>query len=353
MRVTQSMLAQNSLRNLQQSYERMGVLQEQLSTGKKITKASQDPVVAMSGIRYRGETNQIQQFQRNVGEVNNWMNSTDSALDKTTEAMQRIRELTTQAANGSYEEGQRENMAEEVTQLTQHIADMANSEVNGKYIFNGTETTNPPVLDPEKGVDADLADYQVINDGDEYGHTGGTTFENGAGDTIELIYNGDNLSSVEKNGTAIDKEEIVMTRADTNTNAVEMEVMDGVEMQVNSNPANTFQNNMFQDLTSLSATLRNDDAGGEEISNYLDTVDEHINNVVNERAEVGARQNRVDMIENRLGQQEVTAEEIMSENEDADMEKVIMNLMSQENVHQAALSSGARIIQPTLMDFLR
>ncbi|MFD2705630.1 flagellar hook-associated protein FlgL [Salibacterium lacus] len=356
MRVTQSMLAQNSLNNLNQSFERMGVLQEQLSTGKKITKASQDPVVAMSGIRYRGETNQIQQFQRNVGEVNNWMDSTDSALGKTTDAMQRVRELTTQAANGSYEEGQRGNIAEEVTQLTQHVADMANSEVNGKHIFNGTETTTPPVLKPEEGADADLAAYQVINDGEVYEHNGGTEFENDAGNTIELNYDGEgNLTGISKNGTAdaVNKEEIVMTRTDANTNDVEMEVMQGVKMPVNSNPENTFQNGLFQDLTSLSATLRDENAGSEEISNHLDTMDNHIDNIVNERAEVGARQNRVEMIENRLGQQEVTAEEIMSENEDADMEKVIMNLMSQENVHQAALSSGARIIQPTLMDFLR
>ncbi|SFL84428.1 flagellar hook-associated protein FlgL [Salibacterium qingdaonense] len=364
MRVTQSMLAQNSLNNLNQSFERMGVLQEQLSTGKKITKASQDPVVAMSGIRYRGETNQIQQFQRNVGEVNNWMDSTDSALGKATDAMQRVRELTTQAANGSYEEGQRGNIAEEVTQLTQHVADMANSEVNGKHIFNGTDTTTPPVLNPENPGEENLEDYQITNNGDVYEHTNTNAAENEytfhvggdpANSSITLNYdNENNLENItDGGGNSIDKEEIIVTKESTNNNDVEIEVMQGVKMPVNSNPENTFQNGLFQDLTSLSATLRDENAGSEEISNHLDTMDKHIDNIVNERAEVGARQNRVEMIENRLGNQEVTAEEIMSENEDADMEKVIMNLMSQENVHQAALSSGARIIQPTLMDFLR
>lgn len=59
------------------------------------------------------------------------------------------------------------------------------------------------------------------------------------------------------------------------------------------------------------------------------------------------------MIENRVMDQEVIARRIMSNNEDADMERVIIDLMTQENIHRAALASGARILQPSLMDFLR
>ncbi|MDQ0298215.1 flagellar hook-associated protein 3 FlgL [Salibacterium salarium] len=293
MRVTQSMLSQNSLRHLNQSFEKMGNLQDQLSTGKKITRASQDPVVAMSGIRYRTEAGQVEQFQRNSGEVYNWMDSTDSALGKTTDAMQRIRELTTQAANDTYEEGQRENIAEEVAELKDHIADMANTKMNGKYIFNGTDTTNAPI-DDKTNIDAS-----------------------------------------------------------DNEGEVAIELLDGVNIPVNSNPTETFSQDLFDDLEGLEEDLRDPDTTGEELSAEIETIDGHIDSIVNERAEVGARLNRVEMIESRLNQQEVTAERIMSDNEDADMEKVITELMSQENVHQAALSSGARIIQPTLMDFLR
>lgn len=63
--------------------------------------------------------------------------------------------------------------------------------------------------------------------------------------------------------------------------------------------------------------------------------------------------NRLDLVENRLSEQEVIAKRVMSDNEDADMEKVIMNLKTQESVHRAALAAGSRIIQPTLLDFLR
>ena len=58
-------------------------------------------------------------------------------------------------------------------------------------------------------------------------------------------------------------------------------------------------------------------------------------------------------MENRIDQQEIISKEIMSDNEDIDFEKVVTEMMAQESVYRAALSVGARIIQPTLMDFLR
>ena len=145
MRVTQSMLANNMLRNLSSSYGQMGKYQEQLSTGKKISKPSDDPVVAMKGINYRSQLTEVKQYQRNIGEVHNWMDNSDSALDKATQAMQRIRELTVEASNDTYESGQRGNIAKEIRQMKDHLASIANTKVNDKYIFNGANTTEAPV----------------------------------------------------------------------------------------------------------------------------------------------------------------------------------------------------------------
>ncbi|WP_324603221.1 flagellar hook-associated protein FlgL [Salibacterium aidingense] len=368
MRVTQSMLAQNSLRHISQSFDRMGNLQDQLSTGKKITRASQDPVVAMNGMRYRTQVTEVEQFQRNSGEVYNWMDSTDSALDKTTEALQRVRELTTQAANDSYEEGQRGNIAEEVSQLFDHIVSMGNTQSNGKYIFNGANTTNPPIDEDGFDVGADtldgagedvLSQHQITMDGKVYTHAGGddAVYENEDGTQIQVLdENTVAYTDAEDNIEELDASDVVVSQTDavsTNQDDVEIELLKGVTIKANSRPQNTFNNALFGDLKELEQKLNDPDTEGEDLTGFIDTIDSHINNTVNERAEVGARLNRVEMIESRLGEQEVTAERIMSENEDADMEKVITDLMSQENVHQAALSSGARIIQPTLMDFLR
>ncbi|MBX0357536.1 flagellar hook-associated protein FlgL [Halobacillus sp. Nhm2S1] len=297
MRVTQSMLSNNMLRNLSNSYADMGKYQDQLSTGKKISRPSQDPVVAMKGINYRQQVTEVEQFQRNIAEVHNWMDNSDSALDKATQAMQRVRELTVQASNDTYEEGQRENIAKEIRQLKEHLGTIANTKVNDKYIFNGSNTTKPP-------------------------------FEN-----MEAL------------------EDTVIPPA-TGADEVRIEVSSGVKLQSNVLPGRVFNQDLFKDLEEFAQALEGDTSNG-EVSDFLDKFDGHIGNVVNERAELGARMNRVELVEDRLETQKVSATKMMSDNEDADIEKVITDLKTQESVHRAAMGVGARIIQPTLMDFLR
>ncbi|MCA1011247.1 flagellar hook-associated protein FlgL [Halobacillus halophilus] len=289
MRVTQSMLSNNMLRNLSQSYGQMGKYQEQLTTGKKITKPSDDPVVSMKGINYRSQLTEVQQYKRNIGEVHNWMDSSDSSLDKATQAMQRVRELTVQASNGTYDTEQKANIAKEIRQLKEHMADIANTKVNDKYIFNGANTTEEPV------------------------------------DTKVFTIN----SSMSK---------------------VEIGVTEGVRIQANVNPQPVFDQGLFDDLEAFAADLEN---GSNKLDGYIAVFDNKINQIVNERADLGARMNRVDLIEDRLESQEITASKMMSNNEDADIERVITNLKTQESIHRAALGVGSRIIQPTLMDFLR
>ncbi|MYL54004.1 flagellar hook-associated protein FlgL [Pontibacillus yanchengensis] len=288
MRVTQNMLSSNMLRNVSNSYERMGKFQEQLSTGKKISKPSDDPVVAMKGMNYRTELTEIEQYKRNVGEVHNWMDNSDAALDKTTQALQRLRELAVQGSNGTYEEGQRENIAKEVSQLKDHLKDIGNTKFNNKYIFNGNDTTTKPI--DSSGVSS-------------------------------------------------------------NSESVNIEVFDGIKIQTNVNPQEVFNQDMFDKIDSFIGKLEGTESGDldESIKDMADLID----NTVNARADLGARMNRVDLIEDRLASQEISATKNLSDAEDADMEKVITNLKTQESVHRAALGVGARIIQPSLMDFLR
>ncbi|UOQ94399.1 flagellar hook-associated protein FlgL [Halobacillus shinanisalinarum] len=291
MRVTQGMLTNNMLRNLSNSYSQLGKYQEQLYTGKKISQPSDDPVVAMKGINYRSQLTEVQQYKRNIGTVHNWMDSSDAALDKATKAMQRIRELTVQASNGTYEDGQRENIAKEIRQLKEHLGTIANTKVNDKYIFNGANTTEAPV---------NMEDFTV----------------------------------------------------DSEATPVKIEVSAGVKIQVNVDPEPVFEQELFDDIEAFANALEGD-SSDEELGDYLETFDKHINDIINERADLGARMNRVDLIEDRIHAQEVSATKMMSDNEDADIEKVITNLKTQESIHRAALGVGSRIIQPTLMDFLR
>ena len=138
-----------------------------------------------------------------------------------------------------------------------------------------------------------------------------------------------------------------------NTQDVEIEVMKGVKVPINVKPQGAFSIDLFSGLESIKKMLNNPATTGSEINKSLDSIDKMLNNVVSTRAELGSRTNRIEMVQNRLDEQEVTAQKTVSENEDVDMEKVIVELTVQQNLHQASLQVGAKIIQPTLLDFLR
>jgi len=302
MRVTQSMISNNMLTNLSNSYSKLDQYNNQLSTGKKISKPSDDPVVAMKGIFYRSDVTQVEQYKRNLGEATNWAESSDSALNDVNSSLQRIRELTVQGAStGTNTPDSQQALADEVKQLIDHIGTIGNTMVGDKYIFNGSDTTNKPV-----------------------------NIQLSAPDSQGQITVGGNAQA-------------------TNSN-YNVEVSKGVKLTVNVDPTNIFDMQTFTTLTNVYNNLVSGDPNA--INQSLGDVDKIISNVSTARTKVGATQNRIDMISDRLDNQEVVANRIMSANEDADVDQVITNLKTQQSVQNAALGVGARIIQPTLLDFL-
>jgi flagellar hook-associated protein 3 FlgL len=158
MRVTQSMISANVLQNLNKSYAELDKYFNQLNTGKKINRPSDDPVAAINGMGYRTELSRVEQYQRNASEIHSWHDNSDAALEQITSGLQRVRYLAVQASNGTYDNSERENIAEEVKQIRLDLIEMANMKVNDKYIFNGTDTENPPIRH-ENGV----IDYENSN----------------------------------------------------------------------------------------------------------------------------------------------------------------------------------------------
>jgi flagellar hook-associated protein 3 FlgL len=92
---------------------------------------------------------------------------------------------------------------------------------------------------------------------------------------------------------------------------------------------------------------------GRSATQFQDAMTKQHDNVVAERAALGAKVNRVDLVVERLKDEDINIQKMMSQNEDADMADVITQLKMQEAVHRAALGTGSRVIQPTLLDFLR
>ncbi|MCT1902288.1 flagellar hook-associated protein FlgL [Oceanobacillus sojae] len=293
MRVTQSMLSNNMLRNLTHSNTQMNKYMEQLYSGKKISKPSDDPMIAMKGVSYRSELARINQFERNTSEVNSWLDNTDAAMDQTNQAMQRLKELAVKASNGTNSDDEYQSIVEEAKQLKEHLVDIANTNVNGRYIFNGTNSDTPPVEVDENGV----------------------------------------------------------ITPDFNPDDVLIEVSSGITVKANTDGSAVFgeEGELFTTVDKFIKSLED----GEGIEESIGELDASIGGILDSRAEIGARMNRVELVENRLADQKIVTTKTLSDNEDVDFAEAITNLITQESLHRAALSAGSRIIQPSLVDFLR
>lgn len=303
MRVTQSMLSNNMLRNLSNSYSKMGKLQEQISTGKKVNRPSDDPVSVMKGMGYRMQVDKVHQFQRNIGEAHNWLDNTDAALDQVGSALHRANELVVSGASGTMTKDDREKLQGELEQLREQVRDLANTKIGNKYIFSGTKTSDPLFGDDGNG---------------------------------KIEFKGENDEYIDQTGFG---------------SKIKIEVFDGVSLDVNT--AGDFFKKIDDMFGEVLGTLNGTAADQESFNTAISSVKDQLDAVLTVRADVGARQNRVEMMTERLASLELTSIKQMSDNEDVDFEKAITEMITEESIHRAALSVGARIIQPSLVDFLR
>ena len=91
----------------------------------------------------------------------------------------------------------------------------------------------------------------------------------------------------------------------------------------------------------------------DQLTALLADLDDELGNLLRVRAGLGARMNRVELTANRLEDDNVNFTKLMSKNEDVDIAESIMRLQNEENVYRASLATGARVIQPSLVDFLK
>lgn len=423
MRITNNMLINNMVNYIGNNLTRMDKYQNQLATGKKISVPSDDPVVAARALKLRTDVAEIDQYQKNTKDAQSWLDTTEDALAKMGDILQRARELAVQAANGTNTQSDTQKIEEEAKQLRTQMIQMGNSTYAGRYIFSGYKT-DTKLIDETTGMfnisvpNSENIKYEIgIGDDMNINVTGGDLFNNGAaavGNTGGITTGNFNISSLTFTGANntlnlnVDGSPAFAinitpgTYADANTLASEIQTRiniakpaatanvtvtaignklqfesgsTGLASQIIINPgvstasnllglsvlgvaANTQVNGTVSTTGTLIAdfdqfiTLLN--AGNNVgISGMLDNFDTDMNTVLRIRADVGARSNRIDLTSNRLDSDNINFTKLMSTNEDVDMVDAIMNLQNEENVYKASLSGGARIIQPTLLDFLR
>lgn len=295
MRVTGSMQNIQLLRNLRNINFSMTQGQQELATGQRISKPSDDPVGVGYQMRYDTDLARSEEFLMNAQTGTEILKTMDSLMQQANDILKRARTLTLQAANGTYDAQQRATISAEIKQLKEQMVTVGNSTYNGRYLFNGQKTDQPP--------------YTVAGAAGENTDPG-------------LFYL--NVSPAVKVPVSITGE-IIFGQAGTD--------------------------NTFKVLDDLANALDANNATG--ISAALEQIDISADRLAISWAEIGARMNRFELMENRIEGEKVNLKEQRSNVADVDFSEAIMNLKMKENVLQAALSTGARVMQTSLLDFLR
>lgn len=125
---------------------------------------------------------------------------------------------------------------------------------------------------------------------------------------------------------------------------------DPPELQIETVQATESQ--LISNLNNLITDLRNDE-DTDVLTTHIGFIDVDLNRMLTAESDIGARNTRVELVLNRIGENNLTYTSLMSEAQDADMAEVIMHYQNAQNVYRASLSTGAQTIQPTLIDFIR
>ncbi len=294
MRISNGMLISNLMRNYKHNLSNMEELQNQLSSGKRIRRPSDDPSGASKALKLRTDLSSNEQYIKNVDNAVSWLNITETALRDIGDTLQRARELAVRAAHETLVPADRATVANEIEQLQRHLFQLGNSTYAGRHIFAGYRTDTPAFAQSPGAIL-----FQ--------GNNGEIAFEVSIGNRIAVNVSG---------GAG------------------------GAEIA-----------GIYDVLERLKNDLRSPvvlPTGG-----YIQEIDLRMNQVLANRSMVGAKINRFEMIRTRLMDSETNYTELLSKNEDADIARVIMHLKEAEVVYNASLAAGARIIMPTLVDFLR
>lgn len=318
MRISNNMMVNQSLRDLNANLVRMDKNQRDISTGKRIHRPSDDPTSMARAMVLRNSLAQNEQYNKNAAVAESQLKMTDTTLGQVGDALQRLRQLAVQGASGNLQQQDRLAIRNEVMQIRDEIKALGNTQLNGRYIFGGIKTDQ--VVYPE-----DVTGLPAGN---------GVTF--GPNDNGALIVEVAPNITIQYNTTA-------------------------PRVLGDTTPPST--NNVFQVIDDfagyLDGTLAPPPGLASGTSNRaiseisLRDINTWLNNVNQTRTEVGGKLNRLELAKSRMQEANISMNELLVETEDTDIAEASLKLNSYEATYRAALAVSARSIPMSLVDFLR
>lgn len=297
MRVTQNITANNFIIATRNQTTSMLKLQKQIATQKRINKISDDPIGMSHVLDYRRSLAAIEQYEKNISRGITRLEHSGSILDFAAELVGQARQIAADHAGGNVPAAARQLAAYRARELYDQIIQLANSKFEDNYIFSGHATDTPPFA-------------------------------------ADGSYNGDD-------------------------GKVRIMIAENVEIKIDADGSNTFGANggvdLFSELQNLIAGLENPDlaAGSAQIAATRDTLFNAREQIYNKTTEYASNFYRLAATEDYWSNLKPKVDEALASAEEVDLTRAVLELKNLELAYETTLATAARIIQPTLMDFLR
>ena len=301
------------LYNLNNLTDQMRKLQNQIASGIKFEKPSDNPIDLVRSLDYRRAISEIDRYQVSIREGKSYLRTMEGAYQGLEDIVIRAKQLAIQAGNDTMSPENRQTIAKEVNNLLEEALALANTRHGGRYVFGGNRPS---------GYEGDQKPFELVK-------------ENlGEDDTLErVVYHG---GEEDLKYTYAPDGEIIIGR--------------------NGNEA-IIQSGIFDALISLKRTLENNNMADpnkeiEEIKVQIDRLDKVLYHITNERAELGTRVDHLELKENLYLDLKDTIQENLSETQDADLLEVATRLRAKETAYQAALAASSKVMQLSLVNYL-
>ena len=302
MRITNNTLTGNYLRNLNRNLKAMQKYQNQRSSGKEVSRPSDNPMLVARIMQLDSNVRMNEQYEKNISDALGWTDTADGALNVVTSTLQRARELIIYGANGTLSETDRSALKDEVDTLQGQLMQVLNTNYDGRYIFGGQKTTEPP--------------FAIVDEKLTYVSKDNSNIE-------REISRGVNIT-IPTNGNGI-----------TVTNEI-----------IGENADIGF---LFKEISKALDSGNTEDLSGK----LLGDIDKHLDNTIRFRSKMGAVYNRLESAKERNAAENLSMTELLSKSEDIDLAEKMMEFSTMRTVYQASLLTGAQILQPSLLDYIR
>jgi flagellar hook-associated protein 3 FlgL len=319
-RITSSFLSKQSVFLLNNNLSILSDTQVKLSSGQNINKPSDDPVGLTRILDLANTLRTDDRYARNVQDATSETNTTDTVVSNMVNLVQKVQELATKAANFSNNQDGRTAIAQEIDQIINQMVQLGNTDIGGKYLFGGMKTDSPP----------------FTRTGDNIVYTGTPSAENWQ-------------RSVE-----------ISRSVQLTVNINGDELLGNVQVTTAGPPIPaTFSagsQGLFKTLIDLKQDLVNGAGQANQLTEIrarLDNLTSDMNNILGKQAIIGAVGNRLELTQGRIDERQSILTQQYSSIQDIDMPKTIADLNYQQNVLQASLGVTAKIMQTSLLDFLR